>query len=110
MLKNNTVKKNFEFQKMINSEKQVISDSLIVYYKKNNKYLRVGISVSKKFANAVYRNKERRQIKGVLDEIKLYDLKFDVIIIVRKKFLNFNYEIKKREIKKILEGLASESK
>lgn len=105
MLKKNIIRKNFEFQEIINSKVQTVSKTLILYYRPNQNELRVGISISKKFANAVNRNFYRRQVRKILDEIQYYNLAMDVIIILRKAFLVLNYEQKKQELKKILARL-----
>lgn len=105
MLKDNTLKKNREFQDLINSKKQYVSHFLIFYFKPNDSKMRVGISISKKFANAVGRNKQRRQTKAALDLINPWDKKFDVVIILRKDFLTLPFERKVEELKKMMERL-----
>lgn len=105
MLKENTLKKNREFQELINSKKQYVTHFLILYYKPTDSKLRAGISVSKKFANAVGRNKQRRQTKAALDLINPWDKKFDVVIILRKDYLTLPFDRKVEELKKVFERL-----
>lgn len=105
MLKKNVIRKNFEFQEIIDKKIQLISKTLILYYRTNNQGLRIGISVSKKFANAVNRNRYRRQVRAIMDELNYYNLKKDVVLILRKSFLTMSYQNKLSEIKKIFTRL-----
>ena len=66
-------------------------------------HARVGISVSKKIGNAVIRNKIKRQIRMMF--IESFDnqaYKYDVIIIVRKKYLENSYIDNKSYLEKLL--------
>ena len=62
----------------------------IVHYKENElQFCRIGISVSKKVANAVIRNRIKRQIRAMCDSlIKYTSHTFDVVIVVKKEFLD----------------------
>ena len=103
MKRNNRLKKNWEFQEIINSRKQNVSNFLIFYYRENKHNTRIGISISKKFANAVYRNKYKRQTKAALDIIKPWNCNKDIVIILRKNFLTLSFENKIKELKKMFE-------
>ena len=106
MQKNNVVRKNWEFQDIIQSRKQHVSKSIILYYKKNKSgSSRIGISISKKFLGAVGRNRIKRQTRAALDEVNKWDLSYDMVLIVRKRYIDLPYEDKVKEIKKILERL-----
>ncbi|VEU70063.1 ribonuclease P protein component [Mycoplasmopsis glycophila] len=96
------LKKNWEFNEVINSKKQIINKYVIVYYK-NADAFKVGITVPKKFANSVGRNLYKRQLRAILHEIKLYDLRYEFVIIARKDFLETKYAHKKAEIQKLFE-------
>ncbi len=101
--------KNRDFQKVINGKKQVVNNSLIIYYKSNKlDHIRVGLSVSKKFGNAVVRNLTRRQIRSILRTKDIQNLKYDIVIIVRQGFINANYTKQEEEINKIFERLLNE--
>ena len=88
MTKNHVIKKNHEFQKIIKKRKQKVSKYLVAYVVENNTELRVGISISKKTANAVYRNRYRRQVRSILDQINVRNLKKDIVLILRKEFID----------------------
>lgn len=100
MKKINIVKKNDEFNDIMKSGNKYSTDIFYVYMVDNSlNFNRYGISVSKKVGNAVTRNKYKRRIKSIIDNIDIpFDNK-DVIIISRPKlkFHDYNY-IKKNII------------
>ena len=83
----NRIKKNLEFNKVIENGKQIRTDSLTLYFMKNeHDRLRVGISVPRKSGHAVLRNKIRRQIRAIIAQSANYNLGFDVVIVARKQY------------------------
>lgn len=94
MKKKFRVKKNYEFENILNSSFYYKNSYFIIYFKKNNyNYSRFGISVGKKLGNAVFRNKYKRKIRSIIDNSKKYYQKnYDYIIIMRKGCINCNYE------------------
>lgn len=110
MKKSNILKKNWEFQKIINHKKQFISKFLILYYSKSSE-CQIGISIPKKFAIAVKRNYLKRQIRAIIDKNNLLNsVKFKIVLIVRKDFIDIPFEKKELEIIKIFEKLKKEQK
>lgn len=106
MNKNYIVRKNHDFQRIIKKNKLVYTESYFIYYdfnKMNNS--RFGISVSKKLGNAVFRNKIKRQMRSICHSITDKLKPFDLIVIIRKNYLNKsfqeNQEILKAAVKKI---------
>lgn len=94
MKKINIIKKNDEFNYIINNGKKYYSELFYLYILKNNfDYNRYGISVSKKIGNAVVRNKQKRRIKFVIDNLMLNLNGYDIVIISRPrlKFSDYNY-------------------
>ncbi len=104
----NRITSNIDFQKIIGAKKQVVTNSLILYYRTNEDRLRIGLSVSKKFGNAVVRNSVRRKTRAIIREMNILDLKYDVILIVRQSFINAKFEKQRKEVKKIFERLINE--
>ncbi|ENY53990.1 ribonuclease P protein component [Metamycoplasma alkalescens] len=104
MNKKNTVKKNWEFQKILDSRNQVISRNLIVYFNKSN-YFRVGISIPKQFANAVQRNHYKNQIRAILRKMDVTKINYDTVIIARKNFFSLSWEEKVLAVHKIYERI-----
>lgn len=106
MKKENRLRKNHQFQKIISRKEMFVSKYLVLYYKENNlKTARIGISVSKKFANAVGRNKQRRQVRAILDTINPFNKPYDLVIIVRKPFIEADFETKRNSLTKLIERL-----
>ena len=66
MKKEYRIKKNEEFQKIIRQKKSIVHSKFVIYFRKNDEHLRIGISVSKKLGNAVVRNKIKRQIRMMI--------------------------------------------
>ena len=97
------VRKNEEFSKIIGDKKSVADGCFVLYFAdKKQDSARVGISVSKKLGGAVERNKIKRQVREMVRLVLDFDnYPKDLIIIVRKDFLNKTFE----ENKKYLEIL-----
>ena len=104
MQKINRLRKNREFQKVINSKNSIVSKNLVVYFIKNNmQQTRFGISISKKFINAVGRNKVRRQVREILDKLNYYNKSLDIVLIIRKPLINADFNTKLESITKSLQ-------
>ncbi|MTH75947.1 ribonuclease P protein component [Metamycoplasma hominis] len=103
--KNNVVKKNWEFQKILDSHNQVVSRNLIIYFNKSD-FFKVGISIPKQFANAVLRNHYKNQIRSILRNIDFSTLNYETVIIARKGFLSLDWNQKVKEVKKLYERIA----
>lgn len=99
MKKEYRVKRNEDFQAIIKDKKSFANREFVIYLKKNDSHLRVGISVSKKLGNAVVRNKTKRQVRMMVQEVFDKDKKMDFIVIVRNKFLTNSYEYNKKSLK-----------
>lgn len=94
MKKQNIIKKNEDFNRIINEGKYMVVPGITLYYENiqiNNYYF--GITVSKKLGNAVLRNKIRRQIKNIIDQNK-YENGYNCIIMVKKSFIELDYKTK----------------
>jgi ribonuclease P protein component len=94
MKKQNTIQKNSEFNKIINTGRYEVVKGITLYYEKittDNYYF--GISVGKKLGNAVLRNKIKRQIKTIIDKNK-YENGYNCIIMIKKAFVDLDFEEK----------------
>ena len=85
MKKYEIVKKNTEFNDIINSGAYFKNKYYYIYYKDNDLNLpRFGLAVSKKHGNAVVRNKLKRQLRSIIDHNKKLFENKDYVIMVRK--------------------------
>ena len=93
MKKYEIVKKNIDFNDIINKGTYLKNKYYSIYYKDSNfNYPRFGIAVSKKFGNAVERNKIKRQLRWIIDKHKdLFDSNMDYIILVRVGIKNVSF-------------------
>ncbi|WP_426461256.1 ribonuclease P protein component [Mycoplasma hafezii] len=102
MKKQHRLKKNWEFDSVMNTKKQLINKYVIVYYKHADAF-KMGITVPKRFANAVGRNLYKRQLRAIIHECDLYDLPYEFVVIARKEFLEAPFSTKKKELQKLFE-------
>ena len=63
-----------------------------------------GLSVGKKIGNAVTRNKVKRQIRSMIDQI-YFKNNFNCIIIVKKSYLNHTFNENSKCFKEAMEQL-----
>jgi len=97
MNKNDVIRKKDEFTRIIKAKKFVSENALSLYYQpKTQEINRVGITVTTKLGNAVQRNKAKRQLRAMIDEIYKWDEIFDTIIIIREKFKDYNFDDNKK--------------
>lgn len=97
------VKSHEDFQKVIRVNKKTGSQSYIIYYMNNEYgYARIGISTSKKLGNAVIRNRIRRQVRAMCQEVIDYNKSMDYCIIVRKGYLQQTFEKNKNELRDLI--------
>ncbi len=99
MKKEYQIKKNEDFQRIIKKKKSVSNQCFVAYYDQNESHMRVGISVSKKLGNAVVRNKIKRQVRMMINEIFDEKKSMDYIVIVRNKYLKCSYKDNLKELK-----------
>ena len=104
MKKENRIKKNEEFSRIIAKKHTVGNAVFLVYFdKKDLDHARVGISVSKKMGNAVVRNKIKRQLRMMFIESFDYEnCPYDLIVIVKKKYLENSYQENKCCLEKLI--------
>ena len=87
------VKKNTDFNDIINTGRCIRNKYYSIYYKDSeDDFPKFGLAVSKKCGNAVDRNKIKRQLRNLnADNKKLFSIKMNYIIMVRKEILNVSY-------------------
>lgn len=106
MKKIDIIKSSEEYTEIINKEKSVKSKYYSIYYRKNNKNNRYGITIPKKIGIAVIRNKTKRRIKNIIDNNKNSMQKgYDYVIIVKKGILELTYIDMERELLKLMKNI-----
>lgn len=111
MKKLNIIKKQDEIDNVIKNGKMFKNKFYFVYrlYNKDNKYYRFCVCVSKKLGNAVIRNKNKRQIKDIIDKSNLvFKKENDYVIILRKEISLASFEEKRKYLLEILCKLEGE--
>jgi len=98
------VKHKYDFDRIIKHGKKKKNDIFIIYSENSNlKYARYGISVGKKLGNAVYRNKKKRQLRSIIDNLeKDYVKTKDYIIILREKGKQLDYQELNKKLKSLI--------
>ncbi len=105
-----SLKNKQEFNDIIKKGFKINSKNFITFYK-NSESFKLGISIPKKSGNAIFRNKNKRWIKNILNNDNLYkDIKKNVVIISKREIKNSKYSIIEKEILNILEKLKNNGK
>jgi len=99
MKKKYIVKSNLEFNNILTTGDKYKSEFFYIYKKKNAfLYNRYGIAVSKRIGNAVKRNKLKRQIKDVIDNISIKNIESDFILVAKGNVKTAKYRDLKEDI------------
>jgi ribonuclease P protein component len=101
--KSERLRKNTEFVAAMKG-KRLSLDGLSLFYNTNDGgNFRVGISVSKKQANAVKRNKVKRRIRNcVMKALKGHSQAYDLVFVARQELYNAPFEQIKKAVETIL--------
>lgn len=100
MKKEFRVCKNYEFSSIISKRNFIKSSSFVCYFEpRKEEHARIGISVGKKIGNAVCRNKVKRQVRSMIDDIFDFNENYDLIIIVRPIYHKQSYQENFEELK-----------
>ena len=107
MKKKNRLLKTKQFKEVLDYNKVKKSPQFIVFVKPNKlDYLRVGLSVSKKIGKAHESVKIRRQIRAYFSILNMYNISYDVVVIVRNGYNEVSflerYEILKQSLSSLI--------
>jgi ribonuclease P protein component len=91
--------------------KRLSFDGLSLFYTRNDTgNFRVGISVSKKLANAVKRNRLRRRIRScIMKTLAGHALGFDLVFVARREISTAGYEKIMKTVEAVLQRTALRS-
>ena len=100
----NRIKASDDFALTIKKGKAQRNQSYVIHYRLNElTYTRVGISVSSKLGNAVVRNRIKRQVRSMCDQLIDYVKEhIDIVIVVKPNFLNRSFCDNKESLKELL--------
>ena len=100
----NRIKDNEQFAITVKKGEMIKNSSYLIHFLNNElECTRVGISVSKKVGNAVTRNRIKRQVRAMCDSLINYSSHtFDIVIVVRKEFLDISFENNKENLNLLL--------
>lgn len=99
----NRIKKSDDFVKSIKNGHHYRDPSFIVHISKSqSNNTRVGLSVSSKLGNAVIRNRIKRQLRAICDEIIDYQSGYDIIVVAKPAFLDNDFHDNKERLKSLL--------
>jgi len=108
--KNERIRTNNEFVSVMKG-KRLSVDGLSLFYAKNDREnFRVGISVSKKFANAVGRNKLKRRLRAcIMKALQGQTSGFDLVFVARRELYAAGYEQIMKAVENVLHRTALRS-
>ena len=106
MKKINRLLKNQDFKRVLDNKKSAANKEYVVYVRKNEvDHIRIGISVSSKIGNSVVRHRIKRQINEMLKDLVDIYSNYDVVVIVRSKYLSNDFSENKKKIDFLLSKL-----
>ena len=107
MKKEYRVKKSSEIESIIKLRKSVGNKHFVVYKRENHEqsHFRYAVSVSKKFGNAVKRNRIKRQVREIIASLDVVN-HVDIFIVVKNEAQQLSFT----EIRNSLEWLINKQK
>lgn len=99
MKKVRRVTENREFGEILSCRKFSRTPSFVLYRRPAaQNHARIGISAGKKLGNAVIRNRVKRQVRAMIDEVFTFEEPYDFVLIVKPGFLKKEFSDLKREL------------
>ena len=103
MKKEYRVKKSSEIEKIMRIKQSKANQNFVIYKNKNheNTHFRFAVSVSKKYGNAVHRNKIKRQVREIISKMDIID-SYDLFIVVRKNAKPISFQESNESIRSLV--------
>ena len=103
-IKISSLSKNEDFKSLL-SGKKITNKYLTIFFKKlsdkNNKKLNISFVAQKKIGNAVKRNKIKRRLRNIMNEVikKMeLNLNYSYLLIVKKKIIDDEFKLIKETV------------
>jgi ribonuclease P protein component len=103
MKKEYRVKKSSDIEKIIKDKKSTGNKYFVVYIKENhdNDHFKAAISVSKKYGNAVKRNKIKRQTREIVYKLDILPV-YDVFVVIKNSANELDFDQIKANITSLI--------
>lgn len=96
------VLKSEEFTSIIKNRNFYSAPGIVLYIKRRKEdHARIGITVKKKTGNAVVRNKCKRQVRMMCQNIFNFNEEYDAIILIKEAFVANSYENNQNNLEKL---------
>lgn len=103
MKKEYRVKKSKQIEMIIKKRQSVANKHFVLYKKENheNHHFRFAVSVSKKYGNAVKRNKIKRQVREIIAKLDIIS-NIDIFIVVKPNLPNLEFAELEASLKQLV--------